>query len=1342
MRSRLSMLGWKLVPKPGPLALLAFVIIALGVTQHYSGKVRAQSPHVGANVVTWRTLQSAHHVPTSYQGRPETVAKLQSGAAPLAMASADFNRDGIADLVVGYASSTGGILAVHRGNLDAFAPQSHASWLAIAHNQFPAPFLPQATVIDVPEAPQFIVTGDFDGDGDIDILTGARGSQHLYLLVGNGKGQFSDPQAISLPGALTALAAGPVGARDGKTDVVAGVKTTQAAAVLVYKGSAGGLAQAPVSYPVPQPATQLEIGDLHGDGISDVAVLAGGEVLIVHPTAQPGEDTSALIERVPTGGARSIAVGGFVWDRKSRNQLAVLSQSGIVQVLSPEELDTRPFTQEEMHIRRTPALRAQLPSEMNPLWSGESHPWNVVKSGAVSAPMSGNVRLMGAGLAHTRPLDLMVVDSSDSRLHVLPANTTYDNSDDSRELTIETGDAPAAVLPARVNVDGRRGLVMVGKNASHPRTMSPVPDPTYTVNRLDDIAPRGTGVTCITPASTDCSFREAVIKANATAGADFIMLPTGTITLTITGQGEGASLTGDVDVTDSLTITGTVDGSGNPTSIIEGCGGLSGISCTGNATPWNDKFISVNKEGTSDANLSVSNVIFRLGNNTNLASTEFGFDALGGAVAFYGCATAGGGCSVGSGSSRLSITNVKFLDNSIGNGADTGCSGSNNADCGGGLLSQFGDTTISMSTFTGNKATNGRGGALVLQGAVETMTVSNSTFTGNTSGIDGGAIDIDFLNSAATGNVTIHSSTISNNTSGTYDAASEGGGFYVNLKQNGGTSSATANIDQETVISGNTSGDRGGAIDFDGVSPSTGVTANTSLTLSKVTITGNHAGNGSTGGGGIYVPDSGTLNIQYSRIVGNTPTGKPTGIAIDPSGATINAADNWWGCNTGPSASPCDTVALTSGSDATITDTPYIVLTLGAVPTTLQPQPPGTTTSTLTADFLHESSGTIALTNINVLLGLPITFGATHGTISSPQSTIQSINGEATANVSPNTSCDDISASATVDSATPTQSITVVCPDLTATKANSLGVSGVTTPLSSPTWTWTVTVANSSAATSAPAEFTSSQTILSDSLPSGPTYGNPTPGSFTSITNSGNISCGITTNTLTCSASGAAVTIGKGGSFQVSIPASNAAAGSYTNSCSVDPGNDIIESNESNNICANNTVIVVAPPTISKAFGATSIPVGGTTTLTFTLTNPSANTVAETGVAFSDTLTGGLQVAGTPNLSNTCGTFTGATSGSTSLSLTGGTIPIAGSCTISLNVTDNTGGITVNQVTAVTSTNGGTGAGSNLAELLVAYPPTISKSFADFHHSVERDYNPDLLDYKPEHGLSHNRRQL
>src|SRR5271166_4255571 len=342
MRLRTSKLGWQFVPKPGPLALLVLVIIFLGAAQHYSKTARAQTPHVGANVVAWQTLKPAQQVPTSYRGSADAVSKLQSGAAPLAMASADFDSDGVADLAIGYASGSGGILALHRGNLDAFAPQSHASWDAIAREQFPSAFLSRATVIALPEAPQFIVTGDFSGGGAIDILTGASGSPNLYLLAANGRGRFAAPKAISLPGALTALAAGQIGARDGKTDVVAGIQTAKGAAVLVYKGSAGGLSGRAVSYPVPQAATQVEIADLHGDGFADVAVLAGPEVLIVHPTASAGADTGALVERVPVlGTPRSIAVGGFVWDRHSRNQLAVLSQGGVVQVLSHGDLDRR-----------------------------------------------------------------------------------------------------------------------------------------------------------------------------------------------------------------------------------------------------------------------------------------------------------------------------------------------------------------------------------------------------------------------------------------------------------------------------------------------------------------------------------------------------------------------------------------------------------------------------------------------------------------------------------------------------------------------------------------------------------------------------------------------------------------------------------------------------------------------------------------------------------------------------------------------------------------------------------------------------------------------------------------
>ena len=131
----------------------------------------------------------------------------------------------------------------------------------------------------------------------------------------------------------------------------------------------------------------------------------------------------------------------------------------------------------------------------------------------------------------------------------------------------------------------------------------------------------------------------------------------------------------------------------------------------------------------------------------------------------------------------------------------------------------------------------------------------------------------------------------------------------------------------------------------------------------------------------------------------------------------------------------------------------------------------------------------------------------------------------------------------------------------------------------------------------------------------------------------------------------------------------------------------------------------VAPPTIVKAFGAASIAVNETTTLTFTLTNPNPED-ALSGVGFTDTLPAGLVVA-TPNgLTNTCGGTVTATAGTGSVELADGVLPAGGSCTIAVNVTGTTGGFKVNTTSAVTSDPDVTG-GTATASLVVV-PPTAA----------------------------------
>jgi hypothetical protein len=153
--------------------------------------------------------------------------------------------------------------------------------------------------------------------------------------------------------------------------------------------------------------------------------------------------------------------------------------------------------------------------------------------------------------------------------------------------------------------------------------------------------------------------------------------------------------------------------------------------------------------------------------------------------------------------------------------------------------------------------------------------------------------------------------------------------------------------------------------------------------------------------------------------------------------------------------------------------------------------------------------------------------------------------------------------------------LTPVLPDLIATKTNSVsGTASANTP-----WTWKVTIANQG---NAGASFTSGQTILSDNLPnSSVAYGAVTVGTFANITNSGNISCSIASNNLTCSATGP-VTIGAlTGSFDISFSTTPSTTGSFANPrvggvCFVDPGSTLIETSKANNSCTNTVTVVAA----------------------------------------------------------------------------------------------------------------------------------------------------------------------
>lgn len=104
-------------------------------------------------------------------GIPARSLKSELTGSPRVAAAADFNADGVGDLVVAHKNA----LALHTGDINAFAPQTEAAWEAIRDGRFVSPFSAKVQTLPVPVSADFVQTGDFNRDTHLDIAFAARG---------------------------------------------------------------------------------------------------------------------------------------------------------------------------------------------------------------------------------------------------------------------------------------------------------------------------------------------------------------------------------------------------------------------------------------------------------------------------------------------------------------------------------------------------------------------------------------------------------------------------------------------------------------------------------------------------------------------------------------------------------------------------------------------------------------------------------------------------------------------------------------------------------------------------------------------------------------------------------------------------------------------------------------------------------------------------------------------------------------------------------------------------------------------------------------------------------------
>ncbi len=356
----------------------------------------------------------------------------------------------------------------------------------------------------------------------------------------------------------------------------------------------------------------------------------------------------------------------------------------------------------------------------------------------------------------------------------------------------------------------------------------------------------------------DCSLREAIIAANALAGADTIVVPAGTYLLTLVGAAEDASATGDLDITGDVTITGAGAGS----TIVDG-----------NAT---DRVFDLRP---ASFNVTLSGLTIRNGNVTGFGGgvhkEGFGvIQVINAAVTGNTASNFGGGINNNDGAAfNVDLTTVSGNTasgfgggiNNNSNGAftlrDSTVSGNSSSGFGGGGLNNnsTGNLRIIRSTISNNTGQNGGG---INNNSTGPLTITDTVISGNIAngGIGGGGI----LNNS-TGLLTLYTSTLSTNSSTGFG----GGGINSN-------SSGALDVQLVTISGNSTTGSAGGG----------GIYKNSSAAIAIVsaTITGNSSTNG---GRSIHLNTAGSLSV-FNTIIANPASGANCGgIAVTSNGFNL-----------------------------------------------------------------------------------------------------------------------------------------------------------------------------------------------------------------------------------------------------------------------------------------------------------------------------------------------------------------------------------------------------------------------------------------------------------------------
>jgi len=242
-------------------------------------------------------------------GTFQTALPYAAFGAQYRSTTGDFNGDGTPDLAV--ANPFSGALSILLGNgSGTFGLQS---------------------IVPAGTAPYDVVSGDFNSDGNLDLAVSNndQAAPLLYILSGNGDGSFAAPVPYPVNARSDFLVSGDLN-QDGRLDLIASNPTAGIISVLL--GNGNGSFGAITEYPVGANPYELVLTDLNNDGIIDVVTANGAGTISVLPGA--GDGTLLPATLYWTGNTESIAAGAFSSSGKPDLAVGDAARGGVMLLLN------------------------------------------------------------------------------------------------------------------------------------------------------------------------------------------------------------------------------------------------------------------------------------------------------------------------------------------------------------------------------------------------------------------------------------------------------------------------------------------------------------------------------------------------------------------------------------------------------------------------------------------------------------------------------------------------------------------------------------------------------------------------------------------------------------------------------------------------------------------------------------------------------------------------------------------------------------------------------------------------------------------------------------------------